>query len=247
MLSLFLTEDMSEFINIIKEFIEDSYEELLEVDHFFDDYHIFLYDITEKCNNNTEYLYLIKYLINSSIKVLKNFNKDYNKNICKKDKYFFITRKILGDLEANSEYLDDYLEDSFELTDFKVIWFIINDLKYQLNVLNKKHTSRLLFSTEAVNIILQYLVKLKVLKYNIDLKEYPDIVQLLMPFDFVFRSFGNNWNIIEKKTLGFDLRNIKKSNLSHLFNIDVVNMYINSGGIYVVNKIISNNKTYYES
>ena len=125
--------------------------------------------------------------------------------------------------------------------------FIINDLKYQLNVLNKKHTSRLLFSTEAVNIILQYLVKLKVLKYNIDLKEYPDIVQLLMPFDFVFRSFGNNWNIIEKKTLGFDLRNIKKSNLSHLFNIDVVNMYINSGGIYVVNKIISNNKTYYES
>ena len=85
------------------------------------------------------------------------------------------------------------------------------------------------------------------MKYNIDLKEYPDIVQLLMPFDFVFRSFGNNWNIIEKKTLGFDLRNIKKSNLSHLFNIDVVNMYINSGGIYVVNKIISNNKTYYES
>ena len=48
MLSLFLTEDMSEFINIIKEFIEDNYEELLEVDHFFDDYHIFLYDMYNK-------------------------------------------------------------------------------------------------------------------------------------------------------------------------------------------------------
>lgn len=125
--------------------------------------------------------------------------------------------------------------------------FIINYLKYQLDLLDKKHMSRLLFSTEAVNIILHYLVKLKILKYYIDIKEYPDIVQLLMPFDFVFRSFGNNWNVIEKKTLGFDLRNIKKSNLNHLFNIDIVNMYIYNGGIYIVNKIISNNKIYYES
>lgn len=230
MLSLFLTEDMSEFINIIKEFIEDSYEELLEVDNFFDDYHIFLYDITEKCNNNTEYLYLIKYLINSSIKILKNFNKDYNKNICKKDKYFFITRKILGDLEANLEYLDDYLEDSFELTDFKVIWFIINDLKnpdYLFRILelnpekaNIKDSKNITLFRRLVD---NYLANLNNLSDD-DIKYYKRVFVLLLESDELY--LDNNELITILMDLENNLTHVLKDRKNHIsFLINEINQH----------------------
>ena len=230
MLSLFLTEDMSEFINIIKDFIENNYEELLDVDHFFDDYHIFLYDITEKSDNNTEYLYLIKCLINSSMKVLKNFNKDYNKNVCKKDKYYYITYKIQGDLKANLEYVDNYLEDSIELTDFKVIWFVINELKnpdYLFRILElnpeKANLNDSKNNSLFKKLVDNYLINLNNLSED-EIKYYKRVFVLLLESEELL--INNNELITILMDLENNLMHVLKDRKNHIsFLINEINQH----------------------
>jgi len=106
---------------------------------------------------------------------------------------------------------------------------IVDGLKKKM----KSRTSKAEWSTLAVDMLLQMLISERVLRQNVSLVEYPEIVPLLFPFPFFDTGFMS-WSSLNLITIGVDVRNIGKSKLARFFNMDVVNRLCRNGGVYVL-------------
>ncbi|ORD93540.1 hypothetical protein ECANGB1_2033 [Enterospora canceri] len=93
------------------------------------------------------------------------------------------------------------------------------------------------YTTKAVDLVLEYLHKKGILRQQVDLLEYPDLLQIIIPFDLAFRK-SKRWDLIEQKMFGFDLRDVEKSDLAFLFDLKIVREYLKTGGVYVTSEII---------
>lgn len=93
------------------------------------------------------------------------------------------------------------------------------------------------YADAIVKDVLAYLVKKRILKKEVDLQEFPDLLKLIMPFNLV-NPVGKYWSRVEQKTVGFDLRKVKGSNLESLFNLSVVDKFLKNGGVYIQNEVV---------
>ncbi|KAL6122110.1 hypothetical protein NUSPORA_00885 [Nucleospora cyclopteri] len=114
-------------------------------------------------------------------------------------------------------------------------------LKGMLRNMAYKEENKFDFSEKAVETLLKFLEGRRVLKKNVNLEMYPDLIPLITPFDFT-RSGGKHWKFKDLVSFGFDLRNVEKSDLKDLFNMEEVNKLIKEGGIYISNILVTHSK-----
>lgn len=114
----------------------------------------------------------------------------------------------------------------------------MKDLRNIMNEIMYRFSTRGEFSDQAVEKVLNYMVKQGILTQKVDLAQFPDLLQIVMPFKLVFDKY-DYWSKLEQKTIGFDLRRVKGSNLEALFNINVIEEYLKEGGVYIINEIVT--------
>lgn len=116
---------------------------------------------------------------------------------------------------------------------------ILEKLKMRLRKLKrarKSDVSKANWSTMAVDSILELLVEENILRGSVDLQEYPDIIKVITPFPLleIESYYWVSSNIVN---FGFDLRDIRGSELRKLFNMDVVDRLCIDEGIYIVTDV----------
>lgn len=97
------------------------------------------------------------------------------------------------------------------------------------------------FMTEVTEQILKLLFEMGVFKLKsrkfLNLKEYPDLIPIIMPYVMVDCSakFGDYAKLL---TVGFDLRGALASNFEYLFDHEKVMQIIDDGGVYLHSRIV---------
>ena len=126
----FLCDNTADLVCMIKEEINDNMEELLHNDYFIQNYHLFFYTLIDLLGANLEDYTHIKYLLSDTIKVAKCSLKKYTKKEENKDAFYHgVTSFIHNKLEGISSYIDAITSDLSELPLYKMLWFIITELK----------------------------------------------------------------------------------------------------------------------
>lgn len=180
-------ESWIDFADFVLDFINDNKEFLFSTE-FFSCYHLFLYNLVDNFKSEEE-LYVIRNLIDKSIKILKEFNKPYNKSEISKDEKYNIANQVLKDLKANKDYLNELLESFQEKEEYKIVWFVMTNLKnadYLFRLLEihpdyanlKKRGNRHIF----IELITHIVANLKDLSAD-DIKSYKRLVVLLLESD----------------------------------------------------------------
>jgi len=97
------------------------------------------------------------------------------------------------------------------------------------------------FMTEVTEQILKLLFELGVFKSksrkSLNLKEYPDLIPIIMPYVMVDCSarFGDYARLL---TVGFDLRHVLASNFEYLFDREKVMQIVDDGGVFLHSQIV---------
>lgn len=126
----FLCDNTADLVCSIKEEINDNMEELLHNDYFIQNYHLFFYTLIDLLGTNIEDYTHINYLLNETIKTAKCSLKKYNKNGEMKDSFYHgVTSFIHNKLEGISSYIEAVTSDLSEPSLYKMLWFIITELK----------------------------------------------------------------------------------------------------------------------
>lgn len=126
----FLCDNTADLVCSIKEEINDNMEELSHNDYFINNYHLFFYTLIDSLGKDLEEYTLVNYLLQETIKSLKCCIKKYTKESLSKDQYYHTVHSfIVGKLERVSDYIENTLQELAEPSTFKMLWFIITELR----------------------------------------------------------------------------------------------------------------------
>lgn len=126
--ALLCAETIEELTDILKTFINDNFQELAEADSFFDDYHLFLFSLTDKVKDVDD-LFAIKNLIINNINVIKTDLKQFTKGRVAKNDYYYRLEIIVNKFKNLNKAIDFKLKNSYDNEEFNIVWFIITELK----------------------------------------------------------------------------------------------------------------------
>lgn len=181
----FYVQEFNELMDVFSDFIEDNFGCLRDDEAYWQGYLFFLFNLT----NNPENLIDVKVTIEHNIKVIKTFLKEYTKNGKHKDKYYYKFADIVSQLKRISSYIDYSIEETKENEDFKMVWFIITELKnadylFRLIDLHPDYVNIHNQNNESLffNLIKYYLMNMKVLS-NEDILHYKRIFVMLLESD----------------------------------------------------------------
>lgn len=128
--AIFTCTDIVSLIDSLKSEINDNFDVLLYDEEFTSIYHLFFYHILEKMDHNIEDLSLYKHYIETTLRQVKGYLKDYTKNKKHKDGFYHLVHSLVIDkLKSAIRYINSLLAETDEVEHFKIIWFIITDLK----------------------------------------------------------------------------------------------------------------------
>lgn len=183
----FHVESLNDFADFVSDFINDN-KEFLVTTEFFSCYHLFLYSLIDTLNNEED-LYIIKNLIDRSIRTMKEVVKPYNKSLRSKDEKYNMANRALGELKANKNYVSEIINHFQEKEDYKIVWFVMTELKntdylFRLLELHPDYANLRNKNNRCIFIeFVSYLVSnLKELSKD-DIKSYKRIIVLLLESD----------------------------------------------------------------
>lgn len=128
-LGLFTSSDVEDLFCVLKSEINDNFDELLKDDAFVQDYHLFFYSLIDAIENVDD-VYHVRGYLNSTRKDLKQLIKPYTKDGAPKDKLYHTLYALINSrYESINSYIDTFKENSEEPEVFKIVWFIITELK----------------------------------------------------------------------------------------------------------------------
>ena len=130
-LSSFTCSDVNELMCVLKSDINDNFELLLTDSDFVQNYHLFFYSLIDSIDitNQDAILEIVGYL-NSTKKTLRELIKPYNKGEIKKDEFYHTLSMMINDkIELIEAYIETFRENLEQPETFKIVWFIINELK----------------------------------------------------------------------------------------------------------------------
>lgn len=122
------------------------------------------------------------------------------------------------------------------LTKHKIKPILMEELEMviqRLKNIRKNSVSKSFWTSLAVDMLMQVLMDHRILKGKVDLEEYPDIVPLLFSCPFVDTA-SQYWGEGNLVSLCIDLRNIKNSEINFLFNLSVVDEFLEEGDFYAI-------------
>lgn len=123
----FHVESLAEFADLVLDFINDN-KEFLTTTEFFSCYHLFLYNIADIINCEDDF-YVVKSMIDRTLKVVKEIVKPYNKSLKSKDEIYYLANRVSSDLKANKEYVEGILNNFQEEEEYQIVWFVLTELK----------------------------------------------------------------------------------------------------------------------
>ncbi|KAI5175259.1 hypothetical protein PAEPH01_2128, partial [Pancytospora epiphaga] len=108
----------------------------------------------------------------------------------------------------------------------------VNDITNRLCSMRKYEITKAEWSTKAVDMLMEMLLERNILKKEVCLEEYPEIIPLLFPFKFI-ETADEYWNRVNLVSIGVDLREIEGNELAGFFNIEMVREFCVAGGLYI--------------
>ena len=126
----FMCDDTASLICAINEEINDNFDELLYDEEFVRNYHLFFYKIIDKTEKTMDNLTLLMQYLDNTIKDAKSYLKVYTKEGKQKDGFYHLIKSSFIDrLKGTMRTIESYLAASDEVEIFKIMWFLITDLK----------------------------------------------------------------------------------------------------------------------
>lgn len=177
------------------------------------------YTHLNKVDDQTKTIFynIVDYLVNSG---LESYNDDvitFKKEST--DKYDLIIAKLKGCGSFVQTYYHKKNRIMNQLSTLK-----LEDAKYS-NILDK-------ITTEMIKI----LSSAGIFEKNFSIEEFPDVIPLIFPLK-MFDQFNLKGPVTQLITVGFDLRNCLKSDLSYLFNRKNTEKLIKEGGVWYFTKV----------
>ena len=128
-LGLFTCQSVSDLMCVLKEDVNDNFDVLLTDSEFVQNYHLFFYSLIDSLQIEDN-LQDIKSYLDKTRKDLKELIKPYTKDGKQKDNYYHTLNLMLKEkLERITSYLETFKENSEQPEEFKIVWFVINELR----------------------------------------------------------------------------------------------------------------------
>lgn len=203
LISSFYAKSISEVAQIIGDFIDNNVIELLErCPEFYDNYHLFLYELVELCEIEDDVL-AVKNLINKNIKSIRDITKEYNKGNKDKDSLYNILTRISKLIKSNKSYMEDFPINDDNSEEYKIIWFVINVLRtpdYLFRLLEVNPDYANLRDCENnhifLNYIKEYIASMKKLDDS-EIKKYKRIITMFLESDNLRLSNTELFSLLE--------------------------------------------------
>lgn len=197
----FHVESLEDFADLLLNFINDN-KEFLVTTEFFSCYHLFLYNLGGILTTEEEY-YIVRNLIDKSLKIIKKIVKPYNKSLKPKDGVYNIANNIITELKGNRDYINSYLNNFQEGEEYQIVWFVMTKLKnadylFRLieqhpDYVNLKNINNNCIFVEFISYIIANLKDLK----EEDIKSYKRLVVLLLESDKLRINTNDLVNLLE--------------------------------------------------
>lgn len=128
-LGLFTCVNVEDLMCVLKDEINDNFEQLLTDNVFVQNYHLFFYSLIDAIDNFDD-IYHIKSYVNITKKDLRQLIKPYTKEGKQKDGYYHTLHTMINNsCESIEAYIEAFKENTEEPETFKIMWFIITELK----------------------------------------------------------------------------------------------------------------------
>lgn len=127
-LSKFYVDNITDLLLYLSQTFEESCDELALYSNYINDYHYFLFNLTEAINS-AEDLELLAVYIKKHITIIKSMIKPYNKKQKDKDELFNKLTRLKNDLESNYNNTMNKAINIYDDDNSRILKFIIFDLK----------------------------------------------------------------------------------------------------------------------
>jgi hypothetical protein len=103
---------------------KNNISEIVDTPEFLHNYHVFLYELVDKCDD-IEFINGVSLSLSRQINLVKNLIKPYNKKEKAKDEFYVKLIRLKSDLQGNQTYAENKMFALYENDDVKVMKYII--------------------------------------------------------------------------------------------------------------------------
>ena len=107
---------------------KNNISEIVDTPEFLHNYHVFLYELVDKCDD-IEFINGVSLSLSRQIHLVKDLIKPYNKKEKAKDEFYVKLIRLKSDLQGNQTYAENKMFALYENDDVKVMKYIIFVLK----------------------------------------------------------------------------------------------------------------------